>query len=456
MNISNFVIKVNGNIRDALNIINLNSYGIIFGIDKNNAVVGVATDGDIRRYLSTKSSSLDSLIAGCLNTKFIWATTSTPREYLLKQLDNRIKVIPILNKEMHLVDIVTRNNIPLKQEESIYSRSRAPARISFGGGGSDLTHFFCADPGAVLNTTINLYCHATLKILPELIIRIHSKDLNERAEALNLNEFLSLKGNFGLIQAVLKTIRPQFGFSLYIESDFPIRSGLGGSAAVAAAILGCFNEFRKDKWTSRELAELSFQAERLHLNIAGGWQDQYASVYGGFNFMEFDMQKNLVHPLRIANDTLNELEECLVLCNTGIQHNSGDIHLDQKSVMASELVKNKVKENVDITYLMREYLLNGDLHNFGLSLDKAWRLKRNFGNKISSVMLDRIYEKALNVGAIGGKLLGAGGGGFFLFYVEPFKRGDVIEALESDGYKSTPCYFDLHGLQSWTVRERSC
>jgi D-glycero-alpha-D-manno-heptose-7-phosphate kinase len=455
MNINNFVIEMNCTIRDALNVINLNSHGIIFGIDKNHAVIGVATDGDIRRCLSSKSSSLDSSVEGCLNNQFIWATTSTPREYLLKQLDNRIKVIPILNKEMHLVDIVTRNNFPLKQEESIYSRSRAPARISFGGGGSDLTHFFSADPGAVLNTTINSYCHATLKILPGLNIKVHSKDLNEKAEALDLDEFLSVEGNFGLIQAVLKTIRPQFGFALYIESDFPIRSGLGGSAAVAAAILGCFNEFRKDKWTSRELAELSFQAERLHLNIAGGWQDQYASVYGGFNFIEFDMQKNLVHPLRIANDTLHELEECLVLCNTGIQHNSGDVHLDQKSVMTSELVKNKVKENVDITYSMREYLLSGDLHNFGLSLDKAWKLKRNFGNKISSVMLDKIYEKALNAGAVGGKLLGAGGGGFFLFYVEPFKRGEVIEALESDGYKSSPCYFDLHGLQSWTARERS-
>jgi D-glycero-alpha-D-manno-heptose-7-phosphate kinase len=239
-----------------------------------------------------------------MNVDFVWADHSTPRESLLKQLDSRIRAIPLLDNTRKLKSVVTRDNMPRQSEGRVYSRARAPVRISFGGGGSDLTNYFIDDLGAVINTTISLYSHATLRLRDDSKVKVISRDLGAVLSANSLEETLHQSGSFGLIQALLKVVYPEFGFELHLHSDFPMCSGLGGSAVVSAAVLGCFNQFRKDRWDAHELAELAFQAERMHLGIAGGWQDQYASVFGGFNFMEFRMEQNIIHPLRIHPDTI--------------------------------------------------------------------------------------------------------------------------------------------------------
>ena len=233
-----------------------------------------------------------------------------------------------------------------------------------------------------------------------------------------------------------------------------MKSGLGGSAVVSAAVLGCFNQFRRDQWDLHELAEIAYQAERLYLGIAGGWQDQYATVFGGFNFMEFRMDQNIVHPLRIHVDTLLELEESLILCDTGIPHDSGDIHQDQRSQMQRPNVLQQVKKNVELTYQMRNQLLRGRVLEFGKSLHEAWQLKRQFSKKISTQRLDSIYEGAQKHGAVGGKLLGAGGGGFFIFYAPPFQKQDLMAYLELTGLNIRPFRFEPNGLSAWTARER--
>ena len=198
--------------------------------------------------------------------------------------------------------------------------------MSFGGGGSDLTHYFSEnDLGAVINTTISLYSHATLRMRDDSRVIVKSLDLGETLNEDSLGSALAQPGRFGLIQALLRAINPEFGFELYIHSDFPMCSGVGGSAAVLSSILGCFNQFRRDQWDLHELAEIAYQAER-HFGIAGGWQDQYATVFGGFNFMEFRMDQNIVHPLRIQPEILLELEESFVLCDTRTPHNSREIH----------------------------------------------------------------------------------------------------------------------------------
>ena len=129
----------------------------------------------------------------------------------------------------------------------------------------------------------------------------------------------------------MAVIRPTSGFDLYVRSDFPVGSGLGGSSSVTTAIVAAFNELRLDRWTTYEVAEICFQAKRLCFGVAGGWQDQYASAFGGFNLIEFDGSRNLVHPIRLDASTVNELEECLILCDTQIPHESGAIHKEQRS-----------------------------------------------------------------------------------------------------------------------------
>lgn len=453
MILDSFQIAETASLREALLHIEANHHGTILTTNDAGVVLGLATDGDIRRKL-LDGASLDGPISSCANLDFVWADSSTPRELLLKQLDHRIRVIPLLDPGRRLIGIVSRDHLPVQAEEAIYARARSPVRISFGGGGSDLTHFFAGEGGAVINTTISVYSHATLRLRNDQQVIIRSRDLGESLCAPDLQSVFSLRGKFGLIQALLKAVHPDFGFELYLHSDFPMNSGLGGSAVVSAAVLGCFNQFRRDQWDLHELAEIAFQAERLYLGVAGGWQDQYATVFGGFNFMEFRMDQNIVHPLRIHPDILLELEESLILCDTGTGHDSGDIHQDQRRQMQQEKVHLQVQSNVELTYRMRNHLLRGRLLQFGQCLHEVWQLKRQFSSKISNSTLDAIYEGAMRHGAIGGKLLGAGGGGFFVFYVPPFHKHELIESLEAAGLTLRPFRFDEQGLQAWSARER--
>ncbi len=453
MKLDNFLINEGSPIREALLLISANQHGLIMTINSAGAVLGLATDGDIRSRL-IEGAMLDDSIGSCANLNFVWADQGTPREMLLKKLDNSIRVIPVLNSDRQLIGIVSRDHLPAQTEESVYARSRAPVRISFGGGGSDVTHYFSGPGGAVINATISLYSHATLRKREDQKIVIHSLDLKETLYADDLVAALNQRGEFGLIQALLKAIHPDFGFELFLHSDFPMNSGLGGSAVVSASILGCFNQFRRDQWDQYELAELAFQAERLYLGVAGGWQDQYATVFGGLNFMEFKMDQNIVHPLRIHPNTLLELEESLILCDTGTTHDSGGIHQDQRQQMQQQDIRHQVQNNVELTYQIRNHLLRGRLQEFGQALHEAWQIKRQLSSKISNSRLDQIYAGALANGALGGKLLGAGSGGFFLFYVPPFSKHGLITHLAAQGLQVRPFRFEQKGLQAWTVRER--
>lgn len=447
-----FGVTTNSTIKDAFEKMNENKIGAVVVFDENNVVKGVLSDGDIRRLL-LKNNNLMQLVKDCYNKNFVFARKRDSREAVLKLLDHKIHFVPILDDENKFVEIVTRINFPILKEEKVIARSKSPVRISFGGGGTDLTHFFYENGGAVLNATLKMYSHASLIKRCDGKVIINSFDLNVISEGNTLEEYVA-KNEIPLITSLLKLISPAFGFELSINSDFPVGSGLGGSAVVLSAVLGCFNEFREDRWTPYEIAELAFQAERLYFNVAGGWQDQYSTVFGGINFMEFSGENNVVHPLRIPKDTLLELEECLLLCHTNISHSSGNIHDQQKKEYKANIeVLDMVKENLNLAYEMRKCLLKGEIYKFASLVDKAWSLKRNFADGITNTELDGIYTLAKETGAVGGKLLGAGGGGYFLFFIEPTNKGKLISSLKKAGYECSPVLFEDDGLKSWRVRQ---
>jgi D-glycero-alpha-D-manno-heptose-7-phosphate kinase len=200
------------------------------------------------------------------------------------------------------------------------------------------------------------------------------------------------------------------------------------------------------------MAEMAFQSERLMLNIPGGWQDQYATVFGGFNYMEFSSEHNEVVPLRLETHVIRELEESLVLIYTGKTHDSGAVHGDQKKRMNGASVSAAAERQKEITREMKKQLLRGRLLDYGRLLNDAWQAKRTFSPMISSSELDHVYNLAIANSAIGGKLLGAGGGGYFLFYVRPFHRYHLSQAMEGAGFTCHRIYFDGAGLQSWKTR----
>ncbi len=449
---TDLVINNNAKIDDALKLLEINSKGFILVEDESRVIIGVITDGDIRRNL-LKGGKLEDNVMSCVNLDFTKGKTDTPKELLLKKLDQNIKFIPILDSKNRLVRVITKNYIPIDKEKNVYYRSKSPVRISFGGGGSDTSLFFLENNGAVINATISLFTHTILKLRSDNKIIISSVDLNDSIEFSDYNEILDYDGKFGLFKSIVQAIEPDYGFELYVDSDFPISSGLGGSAVVTSSIIGCFNQIRNDKWDLYEISEIAYQAERLHLGVQGGWQDQYATVFGGLNFMEFNKKQNLINPIRLSNDIKLQLEESLILCYTGTSHDSGNIHSDQKKQTKTKDVKERIIKNVDLTYKMRNLLLKGSLDKFGKCLHQAWELKRSFSSKISNNFLNNIYDEALQNGAIGGKLLGAGGGGYFLFYCPSNNRSKLIKWIKEKNLVHTPFSFDNLGLQSWTVRE---
>ena len=438
-------------IEEAFRRLNANMLGILFAQDGAGRIVGAVTDGDIRRRLLA-GISIHEAVGACVNRNFVWARAGAPREQILKLLDQRVQIVPILDAELRLVDVFSRDLFNLSEESEVLARARSPVRISFSGGGTDLTHYFMDnDGGAVINAAIALYAHATLRRRSDGRIRIYSHDFRRTIEADNLAA-LGADGELALIKSVIRLIKPAYGFELEVSSDFPVGSGLGGSAVVSSAIIGCFNEFRSDQWDRHDIAEMAFQAERLMLNIPGGWQDQYATVFGGFNHMEFSSDQNTIVPLRLDPNIIAELEESLVLCYSGSGHDSGAIHRDQKAQHETTEAVTAAAKQKEVTREIRKHLLRGRLLDCGRLIDEAWHAKRKLSSKISSSELDAIYDFAKSNGAVGGKLLGAGGGGYFMFFVRPFERYQLIAALEQQGHSCSRIMFEENGLRTWKSR----
>jgi D-glycero-alpha-D-manno-heptose-7-phosphate kinase len=424
---------------------------IAFVLDKGDHLLGVVTNGDVRRFLLEGGDTSQS-VRLCMNRTFRSAPDDASREELLKLLDLGFNAIPRIDGDGRLIDVLTPEYLPTVPEALVLTRARAPVRVSFGGGGSDLTYFFVDHPGAVLSTTISLFCHVTLIPRADGELHLHSEDLNLYQRYESLADLQARLERNSLLAATVSVLRPASGFDLYVRSDFPVGSGLGGSSAVTTAIVAAFNELRLDRWTTYELAEVCFQAERLCFGVAGGWQDQYASAFGGFNLIEFDGSRNLVHPIRLEPSIVNELEECLILCDTQIPHESGAIHKEQRSDFDGGQKANELKEVVNLCRKMHRHLIRAELVDFGRDLHAAWQLKRGFTASVSNTRVDEIYGAALKAGALGGKLLGAGAGGFFLFFVQPRFRKAVTETLKSAGCRISAFRFESRGVTSWRVK----
>jgi D-glycero-alpha-D-manno-heptose-7-phosphate kinase len=442
-------LHVGHSVLEAIQRIESDALKIAFVLDAENKLLGVVTDGDVRRYL-LDGGQPDQPVSACLNKHFHSVRQGASREEILKTFDLGYGVLPVLDAQGRLVDLCSLE-MAVNPDAQVLARARAPVRMSFSGGGSDLTYFFIDNSAAVLSCTVDLYARATLVPRHDRQIAIHAEDLNQK-EFHNSLGALQQTGKKSLLATIISLIRPEFGFDLSVSADFPVGSGLGGSSAVVIATIAVFNELRKDRWNTYEIAELAFQAERLCFGIAGGWQDQYASAFGGFNLIVFESQRNLVHPIRLEDDIRNELEANLLLCNTGAAHDSGELHEQQRQEMKAESQTELLTASVALCHRMHRHLIRGELGKFGQSMDEAWQLKRRFFSGVTDDRLDGIYAAAMAAGALGGKLLGAGGGGFFLFYVPPPQRQSVAAAVRALGCQTQNFRFDFTGVTSWRAK----
>jgi D-glycero-alpha-D-manno-heptose-7-phosphate kinase len=333
-------------------------------------------------------------------------------------------------------------------------RSKAPLRISFGGGGTDVSPYPEEKGGAVLSTTIDNYAYCTLVERGDDSINVKSLDY-DIVTKYHVNDKLKYDGKLDLVKAAIKVLEVRNGFDLFLHSDAPPGSGLGTSSALVVALVGAFRQWLKLPLTDYDIAELAYHIEREEAGIRGGKQDQYAATFGGFNFIEFLGKTTVVNPLRIKRNTLNELEYRLMLCYTGETRLSAGIIEDQVSsyIRKKDDIVLALEETKKLASNMKNALLLGKLNEFGLLLHEAWCCKKKFSAKMTAPGIDELYEVARQSGTIGGKLLGAGGGGYLLLLCEFDKWHIVAERLEGMGGKIVSFTFDLRGMQSWEVNE---
>jgi len=330
--------------------------------------------------------------------------------------------------------------------------------VSFAGGGTDVPPFPQTEGGCVLSATINKYAFGTLCPRDNGHIRIESLDFGLTVEC-DLQVELAYDGKLDMAKAAIRNLGGQSssGFDLFLHTDVPPGSGLGSSSTLMIAVVGLLKEFKGLPLTNYEIAELAYTLERRELGIKGGLQDQYAAAFGGFNFIEFFDKNVVVNPLRITRDTVNELEHNLLLCFTGTTRVSDSIINDQteRYERSEKDTLSGLRTQKQLALEMKRALLHGRLDDFGDLLNTAWEYKKKMSPKISNPAIDELYSEARKAGALGGKIMGAGGGGFMLFYC-PFEGKHKIAArLKHIGASLTEFAFEDHGLQTWRVNSSS-
>ena len=335
-------------------------------------------------------------------------------------------------------------------------RAKAPLRISFAGGGTDVSPYADERGGLVLNTTVDKYAYATLRLTSEPSITIKSLDYHTIAK-LDLDQPLVYNGQLDLVKAAIHRLNsaapdlPRQGFEIYLHTDAPPGSGLGSSSALVVAIIGVFNQWLRLPLTNYEMASLAYQVERVDLKIKGGRQDQYATVFGGFNLTEFYGDRVIVNPLRIHEDILNELHYSLLLFYTGGTRLSAHIIDTQTEgyVTGQKDVVAAMDEIKQLAKKMKNALLQGRLEDFGLLLHESWTNKKKMAATISNPRIDRIYAEARRLGALGGKISGAGGGGYMFFYCPYETQSAIVERMEELEAFKVDFSFEKNGLQTW-------
>jgi D-glycero-alpha-D-manno-heptose-7-phosphate kinase len=337
-------------------------------------------------------------------------------------------------------------------------RAKAPLRISFAGGGTDVAPYPELYGGCVLNATIDNFAFGSLRPRQDTKVKLESVDFNLQIE-FDAKDDLCFDGELDLAKAALKRLGAlnSHGFSIFLHSDAPPGSGLGSSSALMVALVGLVKEYKNLPMSDYEIAEMAHSIERKDLAISGGRQDQYAAAFGGFNFIEFEKDRTVVNPLRINRETVNELEHNLLLCYTGTTRRSDHIIDDQTRRLlanAKDTVGALAKQK-ELAVAMKNALLTNRMNEFGDLLDVSWQTKKQISPCISNSQIDEYYEEARNKGALGGKITGAGGGGFMMFYCEFEKRHKVAAQLRKMGAVPMEFAFEPSGLQTWRAYETS-
>jgi D-glycero-alpha-D-manno-heptose-7-phosphate kinase len=321
--------------------------------------------------------------------------------------------------------------------------SRTPLRITFVGGGTDIREFYTRDsPGAVLSASINKYIYITVNKKFDSQIRI-SYSTTEIVDKVDMIRHPT-------VREALKFLDIDGGIEIVSISDIPsLGTGMGSSSTFLVGLLHALHAYRGEYVSSREMAEEAVKIEREILHEPGGKQDQYMAAYGGIQLMKFYQDETVsIKPLVTSEEIRETLENNLLLLYTGIQRSSADIHRKQSSSVQSKL--DEYRKMREIALQLFDDLSRGNADRMGTMLHENWKLKKRLAEGISSDSIDQLYERAMRLGATGGKLIGAGGGGFLLFYAPHEVHDNIVNGL---GLKKQDFRFDYQGSRIIFVGE---
>lgn len=317
--------------------------------------------------------------------------------------------------------------------------TQTPFRMSFFGGGTDIESFFRESKGAVLSTTFDKYCYVNARYLPRFF---------EYSTELSYSKIERVK-EIGEIQhpAVRNAMKMTGidGIRLTYEADLPARSGLGTSSSFAVGMLNAFYALKGKYADKKKLADDAIYLERVLCEESGGWQDQIAASFGGLNRIDFDENGYQVNPIIVSSSRKKLLNDNIMMFFTGFSRLSSEIQ--KKNALDRGDKKGYLKEMYGLVDAAERILTDEEqnLNEFGRLLDYTWQLKRRAGNAVSTEEIDFLYEKGIEAGALGGKLLGAGGGGFLIFYVPQEYQQKVKEAMSQLLY--VPFCFENNGTR---------
>ncbi len=318
--------------------------------------------------------------------------------------------------------------------------TKTPFRMSFFGGGTDMEEYFKENGGAVLSTTFDKYCYVNVRHLPRFFDYSTELSYSKTERVTDINDI-----QHPAIRNAMKML-DMHELRLTYEADLPARSGLGTSSSFAVGMLNAFYALKGKYVDKKKLADEAIYLERNLCQEAGGWQDQIAASFGGFNRINFNADGYEVHPVIISPERKRQLNQNLLMFFTGFTRFSSDVQ-KANSISGAEDKKARLKKMHELVDEAEAVLTDKyrDLDDFGRLLDTTWRLKKGIGSAVSTGSIDELYEKGMKAGALGGKLLGAGGGGFLVFYVQPEKQEAVKAAMKDLMY--IPFKFEDGGTQ---------
>lgn len=336
--------------------------------------------------------------------------------------------------------------------------ARAPLRLGFGGGGTDVSPYADTFGGCVLNATIGLFAHCSIELRSDQKVKFVAQGYGQEVETA-IGEEIQPSGSLALHKAVYRRIMRQYlggaclPVTVMTTSDAPAGSGLGSSSTLVVAMIEAYRELLALPLGEHDVAHLAYLVERVDVGQAGGRQDQYAAAFGGMNFIEFSADSTIVDPLHVRRSTLKQLEAMLVLYCTGISRDSAQIITEQSESLrrgheASLQAMHQIKRDA---YVMKDALLHNDLVAFSDTLGRSWEAKKRTAAGITNAEINRIFEIARTAGARSGKVSGAGGGGYLFFLIDPEQRPRLLQALSREPGVVTKCCFTDRGAQAWRV-----